>query len=228
MRRMFDDISRDYDRLNHIMSLDIDRRWRKRAIKEVIDRKRPQRILDLACGTGDFSIAEAEFMSPDSHITGVDLSEGMLQIMKGKVLKKSLEDKISLERGEGENLRFGDNTFDVVSIAFGIRNFENREAGLREMLRVLKSGGRLVILELSEPEPAFIRWCYDLYFKNILPRIGKLVSGNAPAYNYLPASVTAFPGRAEWLETMHRCGFNKVSHKAFSLGICRMYIGTKS
>lgn len=227
MRAMFNDIASDYDSLNHIMSLGVDRCWRRRAIREVIDRERPQHILDLACGTGDFSIEEARHMAGGSHVTGVDLSEGMLRVMKEKVASAGLQDRISIEQGEGEGLRFPDGTFDVVTIAFGIRNFEDRESGLKEMLRVLKPGGRLLILELSEPEPSLLRWCYNLYFKHILPLIGKIVSGNSAAYRYLPASVIAFPGRREWTATMQKCGFADVTHKAFSLGICRMYIGVR-
>lgn len=227
MRQMFNDIAGDYDKLNHIMSVGIDHIWREKAIKKVIDRENPQEILDLACGTGDFAIAEAEYMASGSHVTGVDLSEEMLRVMREKVSAAGLEDRISTDLGEGENLKYGGCSFDVVSIAFGIRNFEDREASLREILRVLRPGGKLVILELSEPENRVIRWFYNLYFKNILPLIGKIVSGNSSAYNYLPASVIAFPGRREWMDTMSRCGYKNLMHKALSMGICRMYIGEK-
>ena len=162
-----------------------------------------------------------------SHVTGVDLSEGMLAVMREKVGKAGLADMISIEEGDGEALRFPDNTFDRVTIAFGIRNFENREKGLREMLRVLKPGGRLVILELSRPENKIIRWFYDLYFLHILPKIGGKVSGDKAAYAYLPASVAAFPGKKEFSATMRKAGFRTVTHKAFTLGICRMYTGEK-
>ena len=162
-----------------------------------------------------------------SHVTGVDLSEGMLAVMREKVGKAGLADMISIEEGDGEALRFPDNTFDRVTIAFGIRNFENREKGLREMLRVLKPGGRLVILELSRPENKVIRWFYDLYFLHILPKIGGKVSGDKAAYAYLPASVAAFPGKKEFSATMREAGFRAVTHKAFTLGICRMYTGEK-
>lgn len=224
---MFNNIAGDYDKLNHIMSIGIDRIWRKKAIKKVIDRVNHQEILDLACGTGDFAIAEAIYMAPGSHVTGVDLSEEMLRIMREKISAIGLEERISIELGEGENLKYGDCTFDVVSIAFGIRNFEDREASLREILRVLRPGGKLVILELSEPENKAIKWFYNLYFKNILPLIGKIVSGNSSSYNYLPASVIAFPGRREWMGTMSRCGYKNLMHKALTMGICRMYVGEK-
>lgn len=161
------------------------------------------------------------------HVTGVDLSEGMLAVMREKVAKACLTEMISIEEGDGENLRFPDNTFDRVTIAFGIRNFEDRPKGLREMLRVLKPGGRLVILELSRPENKVIRWFYDLYFLHILPKIGGKVSGDKAAYAYLPASVAAFPGKKAFMATMREAGFRTVTHKAFTLGICRMYTGEK-
>lgn len=282
---MFDSIAGDYDSLNHILSLDVDKIWRKKALKQIVDAPAPARVLDLACGTGDFSIAIAKALSrshkrvgtpveahvkasvkapveapakvpvkapakvpveaqvtstgfvtggsgkSDSatkgHVTGVDLSEGMLAVMREKVGKAGLADMISIEEGDGEALRFPDNTFDRVTIAFGIRNFENREKGLREMLRVLKPGGRLVILELSRPENKIIRWFYDLYFLHILPKIGGKVSGDKAAYAYLPASVAAFPGKKAFMATMREAGFHTVTHKAFTLGICRMYTGEK-
>lgn len=274
---MFDSIAGDYDSLNHILSLDVDKIWRRRALKRIVDAPAPARVLDLACGTGDFSIAIAKalsrshkrvgtpveahakasvkapveapakapveaqvtstgFVTGDSgrsdlmtkgHVTGVDLSEGMLAVMREKVDKAGLNGMISIEEGDGENLRFPDNTFDRVTIAFGIRNFENREKGLREMLRVLKPGGRLVILELSRPENKIIRWFYDLYFLHILPKVGGKVSGDKAAYAYLPASVAAFPGKKAFMATMREAGFRTVTHKAFTLGICRMYTGEK-
>ena len=223
---MFDSIAGDYDALNHILSLDVDKIWRKKALKQIVDAPAPVQVLDLACGTGDFSIAIAKALT-GGHVTGVDLSEGMLAVMREKVDKAELNGMISIEEGDGENLRFPDNTFDRVTIAFGIRNFEDRPKGLREMLRVLKPGGRPVILELSRPENKIIRWFYDLYFLHILPKIGGKVSGDKAAYAYLPASVAAFPGKKEFTATMREAGFRTVTHKAFTLGICRMYTGEK-
>lgn len=223
---MFDSIAGDYDALNHILSLDVDKIWRKKALKQIVDAPAPVQVLDLACGTGDFSIAIAKALT-GGHVTGVDLSEGMLAVMREKVDKAELNGMISIEEGDGENLRFPDNTFDRVTIAFGIRNFEDRPKGLREMLRVLKPGGRLVILELSRPENKIIRWFYDLYFLHILPKIGGKVSGDKAAYAYLPASVAAFSGKKEFTATMREAGFRTVTHKAFTLGICRMYTGEK-
>ncbi|MGM9740372.1 MAG: bifunctional demethylmenaquinone methyltransferase/2-methoxy-6-polyprenyl-1,4-benzoquinol methylase UbiE [Candidatus Cryptobacteroides sp.] len=243
---MFNNIAVDYDKLNHIMSLDIDKSWRKRALKRILKSTREERragrnidekrrlksieVLDVACGTGDFSIAIAEAMNKmeiTGHVTGVDLSEGMLEVMKGKVAKAGLEGVISCETGDCENLRFTDGSFDRVTVAFGVRNFENREKGLKEMLRVLRPGGKLVILELSVPSNAFLRWLFNLYFLHILPLIGGKISGDKAAYKYLPASVLNFPGKKEFTSTLWECGYAAVSHKAFTLGICRMYTGIK-
>lgn len=224
---MFNDIASDYDALNHIMSLNVDKSWRRRALRRILSTDYPQQIMDLACGTGDFSIAIAEKMPDGSHVTGVDLSEGMLEVMRRKIAERKLENKIDIRIGEGECLDFADCSFDAVTIAFGIRNFENREQSLREILRVLNHGGSLVILELSEPSCPIIRWFYNIYFTKLMPLIGKKVSGNGSAYSYLPASVISFPKKDEWMATMRECGFTDVRHKAFSLGICRMYSGRK-
>ena len=229
VRTMFDGIAADYDRLNHIMSLDVDKSWRRKALDRIVAPD-VREILDLACGTGDFSVAIAKRARKKGcpvHVTGVDLSEGMLAVMRDKVAKEGLENMISMETGDGEDLHFADGSFDRVTIAFGIRNFENREKGLREMLRVLRPGGRLVILELSVPENAFFRWCYNLYFLHILPWIGGRISGDEAAYRYLPASVLHFPGHRTFMATMRECGFADVEHKSLTFGICRLYIGTK-
>lgn len=225
--QMFDSIASDYDRLNHIMSLNIDRSWRKRALRHIIDKDNKQEILDVACGTGDFSIAIARHAHPETHVSGLDLSQGMLEVMREKVARAGLEARISAEQGDSELMRYDNDSFDRVAIAFGIRNFEHREAALREILRVLKPGGRLVILELSVPSNPFIRWCYKLYFTKFLPLIGGGISGDKAAYSYLPASVLHFPGKAEWMNTMSECGYTDILHKAYTLGICRLYVGTK-
>lgn len=269
---MFDSIAPEYDKLNHIMSLDIDKTWRKRALKCIFMPDRTERamaaggdsetgglhILDIACGTGDFSIAIAKEMLRRSvkyggvagkvnapvpggipgktaqtggywpgHVTGIDLSEGMLGIMGKKVRAAGLDDMVSYETGDCESLRFEDGVFDRVTVAFGVRNFENREKGLKEMLRVLRPGGELVILELSVPSNAVIRWLFNLYFLHILPLIGGKVSGDNAAYRYLPASVLNFPGKKEFMQTLRNCGYSNVRHRAFTFGICRMYSGEK-
>ena len=227
IQQMFDGIAPDYDRLNHLMSLGIDRTWRRRALKCIVVPGQAQAILDVACGTGDFSIAIAKKADKRTVVTGIDLSEGMLAVMAEKVRKGGLEGRIRAELGDCEQLRFADTSFDRVTIAFGIRNFAHREAALAEILRVLKPGGRLVILELSVPSNRFLRWVYGIYFTKILPLIGGRISGDKAAYTYLPASVLKFPGKKEWMETMRFCGYSDVTHKAFTFGICRMYTGEK-
>ena len=229
VRKMFDSIAGDYDKLNHIMSADVDKSWRRTAIKKIAEGlpdSRESSMLDLACGTGDFSIAAAKKI-PALKISGADLSEGMLEVMRKKVMAEDLQGRISMATGDGENLSFPDGSFDRVSIAFGIRNFENREAGLKEMNRVLRPGGRLVVLELSVPENALLRGIYKVYFTKIMPALGGAVSGDKGAYRYLPASVLHFPGKEEFLGEMARCGFINTGYRALSFGICRMYWGEK-
>lgn len=225
--RLFNSIAPTYDSLNHWLSLGVDKSWRRRSLRWIVDPSVPQQILDIACGTGDYSIAIARRAHPDTVVTGVDLTEAMLQVMRSKVEKAGLSGRIVAEQGNAEAMRFADNRFDRATIAFGIRNFEHREQALREILRVLKPGGRLVILELSVPTNPLLRWCYNLYFTRLLPAIGGMVSGDKAAYRYLPASVLSFPNKREWMETMRRCGFHNVSHRAYTLGICRLYIGEK-
>lgn len=225
--RLFNSIARTYDSLNHWLSLGVDKSWRRRSLRWIVDPSAPQQILDIACGTGDYSIAIARRAHPDTVVTGVDLTEAMLQVMRSKVEKAGLAGRIVAEQGNAEAMRFADNRFDRTTIAFGIRNFEHREQALREILRVLKPGGRLVILELSVPSNPLLRWCYNLYFTRLLPAIGGMVSGDKAAYRYLPASVLSFPNKREWMETIRRCGFRNVSHRAYTLGICRLYIGEK-
>lgn len=227
IQTLFDSIAGDYDRLNHILSLGVDKSWRRRALRWILDGEPGKRILDLACGTGDFSIEMARHSGPDTVIDGLDLSEGMLEVMRRKVDAAGLSGRITARRGNSESMDWSDSSFDRVTIAFGIRNFENREKALREILRVLKPGGRLVILELSVPSNPVLRWFYCLYFTKILPLVGGTVSGDRAAYRYLPASVLKFPGKDEWMSTMRSCGFRNVRHKAFSFGICRMYMGEK-
>lgn len=226
IRALFDSISKDYDRLNHILSLGVDKSWRRRALKWIVDGPR-MRILDIACGTGDFSIGIAKHSDSETTVTGLDLSDGMLSVMAEKVAAAGLDSRIHTEQGNSERMHFEDNSFDRVTIAFGIRNFENREAALKEILRVLKPDGRLVILELSVPSNPIVKWFYCLYFLRVLPWIGGHVSGDKAAYRYLPASVLKFPKKEEWMATMRNCGYRNVIHKAYSLGICRLYVGEK-
>ena len=224
IKALFDNIAPDYDKLNHILSLNIDKSWRRKAVREIVDNERSLKVLDVACGTGDFTIEIARKISEGS-VTGIDLSEGMMAIGREKAAAAGIE--AVLEYGDCEALRYEDNTFDRVAVAFGVRNFEHLDLGLKEMWRVLDKYGKLVILELSVPSNPVIRWCYKLYFLNILPAIGGFVSGNKGAYRYLPASVLHFPAPDKFVAMMHEAGFREVRHKVFTFGICRMYVGIK-
>ncbi len=227
IEKLFDSIAGDYDRLNHLLSMGTDRCWRRRAVKEILADGKPLDILDVACGTGDFSIDIASAAPARATITGIDLSEGMLAVMREKVRRKGLENSIKMMQGNCESLPFADEYFDCVCIAFGIRNFEHRDIALREILRVLRPGCKLVILELSVPEAPVLRRAYNLYFTKVLPFIGGMISGDKAAYRYLPASVLNFPGPAKWTAFMESCGLRSVTHKALTFGICRMYTGVK-
>ena len=224
IREMFDGIAPSYDRLNHIMSLNVDKVWRRHALKQIVDGT-PQRLLDVACGTGDSTISAAVAAAEGSVVTGVDISEGMMALVMDKARKAGVADRIRLQVADGEALPFADGSFHRVTCAFGIRNFEHKEKGLAEFRRVLCPGGRAVILELSVPQNRVIRWFYDLYFLHVLPWIGGVVSGDKAAYKYLPASVHAFPAPGEFCTMMREAGFSRVSHKALTLGLCRMYVG---
>lgn len=224
---MFDSIAPEYDRLNHLMSLNMDKLWRRRALQKIVIKDKSQQILDIACGTGDFSIAIAESANPSTKIEGIDISEGMLEVMRNKLSEKGLDGRVSARLGDSEALPYGNGSFDRVTIAFGIRNFEHREKALEEILRVLKPGGRLVILELSIPSNALVKFAFKLYFTKFVPLIGGKISGDKGAYSYLPESVIKFPGKKEWIATMESCGYSQVTHKAFTFGICRMYTGEK-
>lgn len=223
---MFDSIAPSYDKLNHIMSLDVDRIWRRHALKYIVDGT-PQMILDVACGTGDSTISAAKAAAEGSKVIGVDISEGMISLLAKKAADASVADKIATEVGDGENLRFEEGSFDRVTCAFGIRNFEHKEKGLSEFHRVLKSGGKAVILELSVPRNRFLRWIYDLYFMHILPWIGGKVSGDKAAYKYLPASVHNFPPPDQFCRMMTAAGFSSVSSKTLTFGLCRLFIGIR-
>ena len=225
IRKLFDNIAGDYDRLNHILSLNIDKSWRRKAVKEIADTAEPLNILDEACGTCDFTIEIAKGSPQGSKVTGIDLSEGMLQIGREKCRKEGIT--AELQTGDCEAMPYDEGTFDRIGVAFGVRNFENLSKGLTEMLRVLKPGGKLVILELSIPRNPIIRWGYKLYFLKILPAIGGCVSGNRSAYEYLPSSVLRFPAPEKFMEMMQEAGFEQVRKKSFTMGICHMYLGIK-
>lgn len=226
IRDMFDSVAPSYDRLNHLLSLNIDKLWRKRSLREIVDGSE-QQILDVACGTGDSTIAIAKAAGPGSRVTGVDISEGMMALIMRKAAHEGVHDRIRLKVADAEALPFPDASFHRVTCDFGIRNFEHKDLALKEFLRVLRPGGKLVILELSVPSRPFLRRCYDLYFLHVLPWIGGLVSGDKEAYRYLPASVHGFPEPEVFCGMLSKAGFADVRYKTFTLGLCRMYIGLK-
>ncbi len=219
IRELFDDIAVKYDRFNHISSFGADRSWRRKAVREIADTKSPLRVLDVATGTADFAIAVARKAAPGSKVTGIDLSEGMLEVGRAKCQGKPIE----LETGDAENLRFEDETFDRVCVAFGVRNFENLMKGLKEMRRVLKPGGKLVILELSYPKNRLIFSFYKFYSLKILPKIGAGMTGNKGAYTYLPNSILKFPLPDKFIPMLKEAGYSTVRARQFMFGVCRMY-----
>ena len=226
VREMFDHIAPTYDTLNHVLSMNVDKLWRRHALREIVDGS-AQRILDVACGTGDSTVSIAKAAGEGSMVTGVDISEGMMALVGGKAEKAGVGNRIRLQVADGEALPYEDGTFDRVTCAFGIRNFEHKEKGLSEFLRVLKPGGKAVILELSVPQKRVVRWAYDLYFTRLLPRIGGAVSGDKAAYRYLPASVHQFPSPQAFCRMMEAAGFRAVRCRTFTFGLCRMFVGER-
>lgn len=222
---MFDRISPKYDALNHLLSLNIDKVWRRKNAKTVA-KSQPKTILDLATGTADLAIALAK-RNPQAHIIGTDISEKMLEIGKAKIKKQSLENQIELRFGDAALLPFEDDSFDAVTVAFGVRNFENLEKGLSEISRVLKPHGQVVILEFSMPEKFPVKQLYRLYFKRLLPFIGKIVSKDKNAYAYLPASVEKFPKPNGFCNLLASNGLKNSQAKRLSLGIATLYAATK-
>lgn len=222
--KMFDNISHRYDFLNHFLSLGIDKVWRRKAIS-MLTPLHPKLILDVATGTGDFAI-QALSLNPD-RIFGIDISEGMLEMGRNKLKDRNLSSKIELLQGDSENIPFEENKFDAVTVAFGVRNFENLEKGLREIFRVLKPGGKLIVLEFSRPKAFPMKQGYNFYFKTILPKIGRMVSSDKSAYTYLPESVEAFPDGADFLRILENVGFKQSQCKALTFGISSIYSGAK-
>ncbi len=223
--RMFDNIAPWYDFLNHFLSIGIDVIWRKKAIQMLKDAK-PKSILDVATGTGDLAIEAHKQLRPQK-IIGLDIANEMLEVGRKKISKKGLNENIHLILGDSENLPFKDNTFDAVTVAFGVRNFENLEKGLAEMYRVLKGNGMVVILEFSRPTLFPFKHLYNFYFKNILPIIGRITSKDPKAYSYLYESVQAFPDGKEFAKTLKSIGFQEPTHKALTLGVCSIYTAIK-
>jgi demethylmenaquinone methyltransferase/2-methoxy-6-polyprenyl-1,4-benzoquinol methylase len=225
---MFDKIAFRYDFLNRFLSGGIDIYWRRRAIREVSAGIGSEgAILDVATGTADMAIMMARYLHA-VRITGVDISNGMLEIGRQKVQRLQLGERIDLQTGDSESLQFADGSFDAITVAFGVRNFENLEKGLKEMLRVLKPGGRLVVLEFSQPRTPGIRQFYDGYLRLVAPNVGKIVSSSREAYQYLNDSVKAFPEGDAFIRIMDGCGFINTRLRRLSLGICSLYIGDKA
>jgi len=224
VEEMFDNIAHRYDFLNRFLSAGFDQGWRKRAIKEM-GKIKPKSILDVATGTADLAIAEA-VLKPDK-IVGVDLSKEMLAKGQIKVEKRNLQQLISLEQADAENLPFDNNTFDAVSVAFGVRNFANLTKGLSEILRVMRVGGKLAILEVSKPTVFPVKQVFGFYFKVILPFVGKNFSKDHRAYTYLPESVEAFPQGDSFLQILQSVGFKNSKCTRLTFGICSMYIAEK-
>ncbi|WP_109831349.1 bifunctional demethylmenaquinone methyltransferase/2-methoxy-6-polyprenyl-1,4-benzoquinol methylase UbiE [Reichenbachiella versicolor] len=223
--QMFDSISKKYDFLNHFLSMGIDIIWRKKAMKQ-LKANQPKLILDVATGTGDLAIEALKSLQPDKVI-GVDISRGMLDVGIEKMKKLGLSEKIEMQMGDSEQLLFEDNKFDAVIVAFGVRNFQNLEKGLADMKRVLKDGGKLMVLEFSKPTKFPMKQLYGFYFKAILPLIGKLVSKDNAAYTYLPESVQEFPYGDGFLEVLTKVGLKETKCIPLTFGISSIYTAVK-
>ena len=221
--KMFDNIAGSYDFLNHTLSLGMDNIWRKIAIKELSNK--PSTILDIATGTADFAISASKYTN--ATITGIDISQGMLDVGVEKITKKGLTNRIQLQLADSEKLPFQDNSYDAITAGFGVRNFEDLNKGLSEMYRTLKSGGKVAILEPSEPTNFPLKQFYNLYFHHILPFIGGIVSKDKNAYTYLPDSVSAFPSGKDFLTELDKVGFKESKHIPLTFGIVSLYIAIK-
>ncbi len=221
---MFDNISKKYDFLNHFLSLGIDKIWRRKAVRQLRELQ-PKKILDIATGTGDFAVALMK-LKP-AQVIGVDISQGMLDVGKEKMKRKGLDDVISMKLGDSENLPFETGSFDALTVAFGVRNYENLEKGLSEMLRILRPGGKAVILEFSKPRTFPMKQLFGFYSKRIIPFFGKRISKDKRAYDYLPESVAAFPEGQDFLDILSEIGYTRVNQRRVSGGIATIYSGTK-
>ena len=224
VREMFDDISGRYDFLNHFLSFGIDRGWRRKLVGILAARK-PSVVLDVATGTGDLAMAIAT-LNPQ-NITGIDISEKMLEVGRGKIAETGLGNLITLIRADAEMIPFPDNSFDAVTVAFGVRNYENLELGLLEMLRVLKPGGVMLILEFSQPTAFPMKQLYRIYSRFVIPVMGRAISGNSKAYTYLPESVAAFPSGKNFLDILLKLGLKNTEQIRLSMGIASIYIAEK-
>ena len=220
VEEMFDNIAHRYDFLNHLLSAGIDITWRKKAVK-FISTIQPKRILDVASGTGDFAF-EALNLNPDK-IIAFDLSEGMMAYGRAKAIKLNAADKVIFIKGDSEKMPFADNEFDAITVGFGVRNFEHLQVGLREMYRVTRPGGKIAILEASQPHNTIIRAVFGLYFGKVVPMIGRLFSKDARAYSYLPESVKVFPEGLEFVKILEDIGFRNIKWQPLTFGACAFY-----
>lgn len=224
VEQMFDNIAPQYDLLNSILSLRIHKSWRKKCVN-ILKPEKPSSILDVATGTGDFAIACAE-LNP-KKITGIDISEGMMKVGREKLRKLKLDQLITLQHGDAESVSLPDNSYDAIVVGFGVRNFQNLENGLKNLHRILKPGGTLLVLEFSYPKPGLFRMLYEFYSRFITPTIGKIFSKDKRAYTYLTESVKAFPHNEDFVNLLNHCGYKSTSFKALTLGISSIYIGKK-
>ena len=225
VEQMFDNIAPTYDKLNHRLSWDIDKGWRKKAIRQ-LEPFKPQAILDIATGTGDFAILAAQMLKPQ-RLIGADISEGMMEIGRQKVAEKGLQDIISFEKEDCQALSYPEGTFDAVTAAFGIRNFADLDKGLREMCRVLKPEGHLSIVELTSPVKTPMKQLFRIYSHTVLPVYGRLVSKDTSAYTYLTKTIEAFPQGEQMVDILQGAGFRQASFKRLTSGICTMYFAVK-
>lgn len=225
LRRMFNTISGKYDKFNDIMSLGLARIWRKKALKSLVPYK-PQQILDIAAGTADLSIKAAELLQPQ-NITGIDISEQMLEVGRKKVEAAGLSDRITLQVEDASEMSFADASFDAVTISFGVRNFEKLDKSLTEIHRVLKPGGKLVILEMSEPKTPVIKQGYLIYTKTLIPFAVKTFSNDPNAYSYLTESMEVFPQGKEFIGILAKNRFKILKHRTFFMGVCSLYVSEK-
>jgi len=223
--KMFDSIACRYDFLNRLLSAGIDIRWRKKAIAQLKDLQ-PKKVLDVATGTADVALMTYHKLKPEK-IIGIDISDGMLELGRKKIQKQGLQHVIELFNGDSETINYPDKSFDAVTVAFGVRNFQNLEKGLSEMFRVLKPGGKLVVLEFSRPKQKGFKGLYNFYMKVVAPKAGSMFADNKDAYQYLNNSVQAFPEREQFTELMKQTGYKNIYFKTLSLGICCIYCGSK-
>jgi demethylmenaquinone methyltransferase/2-methoxy-6-polyprenyl-1,4-benzoquinol methylase len=225
VRSMFNTIAPKYDLMNRVMTFGIDKRWRSITVK-TLKKAGVQNVLDIATGTGDLAIKLSKEID-GSHITGIDLSEGMISVGKTKVEQAGLSNRITLATADALQMPFADNSFDAITVAYGVRNFEHLDKGYAEMLRVLRPGGMLCVLELTPPSSPIVKPFYAAYTRGIIPVVGRLLSNDKRAYTYLPESIAAVPARQDMLNLMSKAGFSDTTYRSFTFGVCTLYTALK-